>query len=80
MLGALANILKVPDLRKKVFLTLALISVYRIGAHIPTPGINGAALAQFFENITRTTGGTLFGIMNLFSGGSLHVATLPRLP
>ena len=76
MLAALSNILKVPDLRKKIFLTFALISVYRIGAHIPTPGIDGAALAQFFENITRTSGGTLFGIMNLFSGGAMQNMTI----
>ena len=76
MISALGNILKVPDLRRKIFLTFALISVYRIGAHIPTPGIDGAALAQFFENITRTTGGTLFGIMNLFSGGAMQNMTI----
>lgn len=76
MISALANILKIPDLRKKVLLTFALVAVYRIGAHIPTPGIDGAALAQFFENITKTTGGTLFGIMNLFSGGAMQNMTI----
>ncbi len=76
MLSALANILKVPDLRKKIFLTLGLVSVYRVGAYIPTAGIDGAALAQFFESITKTTGGTLFGIMNLFSGGAMENMTI----
>lgn len=76
MLGALANILKVPDLRKKLFLTLGLIAVYRVGTYIPTPGIDGAALAKFFENIARTTGGTLFGIMDLFSGGAISKLTI----
>jgi preprotein translocase subunit SecY len=76
MLAALLNILKVPDLRKKIFLTLALVFVYRLGAYVPTPGIDGAALAQFFETITKTTGGTLFGIMNLFSGGAMENMTI----
>lgn len=66
MLKALANAFIIPDLRKKLFITLALISVYRIGAYIPTPGVNGAALMQFFENVSSSQGGALFGIMNMF--------------
>lgn len=76
MLKALANIFKIPDLRKRVFFTLALFSVYRIGAYIPTPGIDSSSLAQFFDNLTRSQGGTLFGIMNMFSGGALHRLTV----
>ena len=76
MLAALANILKVPDLRRKIFLTFGLVAVYRIGCFVPTPGIDGAALAQFFDNIARTTGGTLFGIMNLFTGGAMRNMTI----
>ncbi|MFH0732067.1 MAG: preprotein translocase subunit SecY [Candidatus Omnitrophota bacterium] len=76
MLNALASIFKIPDLRKKIFLTLALVSVYRVGAYIPTPGIDGSALAQFFANITKTTGGTLFGIMDMFSGGAMQNMTI----
>ncbi|MFH1479205.1 MAG: preprotein translocase subunit SecY [Candidatus Omnitrophota bacterium] len=76
MLKALANSFKIPDLRKKLFITLALLSVYRIGAYIPTPGVNGAKLVQFFENVARTQGGTLFGIMNMFSGGALTRLTI----
>ncbi|MFH1868251.1 MAG: preprotein translocase subunit SecY [Candidatus Omnitrophota bacterium] len=76
MLGALSNILKVPDLRKKLLLTFGLLAVYRVGAYIPTPGIDGAALAKFFENITKAAGGTLFGIMDLFSGGAISKLTI----
>ena len=76
MLKAFANSFKIPDLRKKLFVTMALISVYRVGAFIPTPGVNGAALMQFFENVTRQQGGTLFGIMNMFSGGALTRLTV----
>ncbi|MDD5504490.1 MAG: preprotein translocase subunit SecY [Candidatus Omnitrophica bacterium] len=76
MLAALSNIFKIPDLRKKILLTSALIAVYRIGGYIPTPGIDGSALSQFFENIARTSGGTLFGIMDLFSGGAISKLTI----
>jgi len=74
MLKALANIFKIPDLRKRVLFTLGLFAVYRIGAYIPTPGIDSSMLAQFFDNLARSQGGTLFGIMNMFSGGAM-----PRL-
>jgi preprotein translocase subunit SecY len=76
MLNALSNIFKIPDLRKKILLTFALVAVYRIGGYIPTPGIDGAALSEFFENIARTAGGTLFGIMDLFSGGAISKLTI----
>lgn len=76
MIGALANSFKIPDLRRKILITAVLLSAYRIGAYIPTPGINGAMLSQFFENISRTQGGTLFGIMNMFSGGAIERLTI----
>jgi preprotein translocase subunit SecY len=55
---------------------LALIGVYRIGSYVPTPGINTQALAAFFENISRSQGGTLFGIMDMFSGGAIARLTI----
>lgn len=76
MFKALANIFKIPDLKKKVLFTLGLIAVYRIGAFIPTPGIDGANLAQFFDNIASRQGGTLFGIMDMFSGGAMRQLTI----
>ncbi|MDD5136634.1 MAG: preprotein translocase subunit SecY, partial [Candidatus Omnitrophica bacterium] len=76
MLQAFANIVKIPDLRKKIFFTLALIAVYRIGTYIPTPGIDGAKLAQFFANLAQSQGGALFGIMNMFSGGAISRLTI----
>jgi len=76
MLKPLLNIFKIPDLRKKLIITLALIAVYRIGAYIPTPGVNGAALVQFFQNVAASQGGALFGIMNMFSGGALTRLTI----
>lgn len=76
MLQAFVNTFKIPDLRKKILITLFIIAVYRLGTYIPTPGIDGAKLAVFFDNLTRTQGGTLFGVMNLFSGGAIHRLTI----
>jgi len=76
MLQAYANIFKVPELRSKVLFTLLIIFIYRIGAHVPTPGIDGTALAAFFASVSRSAGGQLFGIMGLFSGGALQKATI----
>jgi len=72
MLEKLANIFRVPDLRKRVLFTLALLAVYRVGGHIPTPGINSDKLAQFFEQ----NRGTMLGFVDLFSGGNLRRLTI----
>ncbi len=76
MLRAYANIFKVPDLTRKVLFTLAIIVVYRIGTYVPSPGIDGHALSRFFQSVSQTPGGTLFGIMGMFSGGALQKATI----
>ena len=76
MLSALANSFKIPDLKKRLLVTLALIAVYRIGCYVPTPGIDGAALAQFFNQVSKSQGGALFGIINMFSGGAMERLTI----
>ena len=76
MLSALVNSFKIPDLKKRLIFTLTLIAVYRIGCYIPTPGINGSALAEFFSRIAKTQGGTLLGIVNMFSGGAMERLTV----
>ena len=76
MLQAFANTFKIPDLRKKILITFGIIAVFRLGTFIPTPGIDGAKLSLFFDNLARTQGGTLFGVMNLFSGGAIHRLTI----
>ncbi len=58
----------IPELRRRVIFTLIMLAVYRIGVQIPTPGINGEALAAFFS----AKAGTLFGMFNMFSGGALE--------
>src|SRR5438270_61186 len=72
MFEKLANIFKIPDLRKRILFTLALLAVYRLGGHIPTPGVNADKLQQFFEQ----NRGTFLGFVDLFSGGQLRRLTL----
>ena len=67
MLAAFQNITRIPELKRRIGMTLALLAVYRIGAHIPTPGINSEALAAFF----KAAQGTLLGLFDMFSGGAL---------
>src|SRR6266404_4969741 len=71
-LQALANLFRIEELRKRVIFKLALLAVYRIGAHIPTPGINGAVLDQIFS----AAQGTALGIFDLFSGGNFRRLTI----
>ena len=71
-LQALANLFRIEELRKRVLFTLALLAVYRIGAHIPTPGINSAVLDQIFSQAQ----GTALGIFDLFSGGNFRRLTI----
>ncbi|MFH0913240.1 MAG: preprotein translocase subunit SecY [Candidatus Omnitrophota bacterium] len=76
MLSALVNSFKIPDLKKRLIVTAILITIYRIGCYIPTPGIDGAALAEFFNRMAKTQGGALFGIINMFSGGAMERLTI----
>jgi preprotein translocase subunit SecY len=69
MIGSgFANIFKIPELKKRILFTLALLIVYRIGVHVPVPGIDTSALASFFARAE----GTIFGIFNMFSGGAFQ--------
>jgi preprotein translocase subunit SecY len=70
MLEKFANIFRVPDLRKRVLFTLAMLAVYRLGSHVPTPGIDTDRLAQNFQS------GGILGFYDLFSGGNLKKLTI----
>jgi preprotein translocase subunit SecY len=72
MVEKLLNVFRIPDLRKRILFTLAMLAVYRLGGHIPTPGINGDRLQEFFEH----NRGTVFGFVDLFSGGQLRRMTI----
>ena len=67
-MSGLQSAANIPELRRRVFFTLIMLAVYRIGVQIPTPGINGEALSAFFNQ----NAGTLFGMFNMFSGGALE--------
>src|SRR5205809_449011 len=69
---AVKNMFRIEDLRNRVLFTLALLAVYRIGAHIPTPGINEAVLQQMFQQAA----GSVLGIFDLFSGGNFRKLTI----
>ncbi len=72
LITSFQNILKIPELRSRVLFTLAMLAVYRIGAHIPTPGINNDELAKFLLD----RGGALLGFLDIFSGGALSRLTI----
>jgi len=76
MFSALINSFKIPDLKRRIIITAILVAIYRIGCYVPTPGIDGAALAEFFTRMAKTQGGALFGIINMFSGGAMERLTI----
>lgn len=72
MIESFRNIFAIPDLRKRVIFTFALLAVYRVGAHIPIPGVDPVALNEFMQ----AAAGTVLGFLNLFSGGALGRMTI----
>ena len=69
---AFANMFRIPDLRKRILFTLAMLAVYRVGAFLPTPGINTDVLTQLFQQ----NQGSVLGIIDLFSGGNFRRLTI----
>jgi preprotein translocase subunit SecY len=75
MIGGFQNITKIPELKRRILFTLFMLAVYRVGCHIPTPGIDGTALAAFFSSKQ----GSLFGLFDMFSGGALSKMSVMAL-
>src|SRR3989304_5475733 len=71
-MSEIVNIFKVPELKRRILFTCAVLIVYRLGAHIPTPGIDAAVLGEVFSRAA----GTLFGFFDLFAGGALRRASI----
>ncbi|MCK4906716.1 MAG: preprotein translocase subunit SecY [Spirochaetes bacterium] len=67
MANIITNIFTIPELRKRILFTIGMLIIFRLGAHVPVPGINAAELAQ----ITKSSAGGLLGLVNMFSGGAL---------
>jgi preprotein translocase subunit SecY len=74
MIKSFQSIFKIPELKQRIVFTLLILVVYRIGGHIPVPGINSEALIAFFQEAAG--GGGLFGLYDLFAGGAFKRATL----
>ena len=72
VLQNLQNVTKIPELKRRLLVTAGLLAAYRLGAHVPTPGVDAAALARFFDSVQ----GTLLGLVDLFSGGNLRSLTV----
>jgi preprotein translocase subunit SecY len=72
MIEKFLNIFRIPDLRRRVLFTLAILAVYRLGSHIPTPGVNGHQLELMFNQQS----GSALGLMDLFGGGNLRRMTV----
>jgi preprotein translocase subunit SecY len=71
-LAAVRNMFQVPDLRKRIFFTLGLLVIYRLGAHVGAPGINKDRLDQVWQDVS----GTLLGVLDLFSGGNFRTISV----
>lgn len=71
-MAAVEGLTKIPELRRRILFTISLLAVYRIGCHIPVPGVNTETLSRFFQ----TNQGTLFGMLNMFSGRALENASI----
>jgi preprotein translocase subunit SecY len=69
---SLRNLFAIPDLRNRVLFTLGMLAVYRVGSHIPTPGVNPQALAE----LSRQLQNTMFGLYDMFTGGQLSQITI----
>jgi len=76
LLSALANAWRIPELRRKLIFTLAMLAIYEVGIFIPTPGINGRELGRIFEELSATSGGGLLSLLDMFTGGALSHATI----
>jgi len=72
LLDALRNAMRIPDLRRKIIYTAAMLAIFRVGSFVPVPGVNAAALAEQLG----IDGGNIFGFLNLFTGGALARFTI----
>ena len=72
LLSSFQNIFKITELKNRIFFTLALLTVYRVGCHVPTPGINGEELSKFLTQ----QAGSFMQFFDMFSGGALSRVTI----
>ena len=76
LLSALVNAWSIPELRKKLIFTLAMLAIYEVGIFVPVPGINGHELGRIFDEVAAASGGGLLNLLDMFTGGALSHATI----
>ena len=76
LLSALVNAWSIPELRRKLMFTLAMLVIYEVGIFIPTPGINGKELGRIFNELAAASGGGLLNLLDMLTGGALSHATI----
>ena len=72
MLETVRNVFRIPDLRKRIFLTLGLLAIYRVGSFVPVPGVDPAALSEFVKDLSGTASGSALDFVSMFTGGALE--------
>jgi preprotein translocase subunit SecY len=72
LISRIQNIFSIPELRRRILFTFGMLAVYRIGCHVPTPGVDAQVLAKFFQG----SSGTLLGMVSMFTGGALKRMTV----
>ena len=76
LFSALVNAWSIPELRKKLLFTLAMLALYEVGIFIPVPGVDGRELGRIFNELAQQTGGGLLNLLDMFTGGALSHATI----
>ena len=76
MIEQFGNIFRIPELRKKIFITFGLLAVCRIGVYIPMPGIDSSVLKEYFNQFTESGVGQLLGLVDLFAGGAMSTGAI----
>jgi len=76
LLGALVNAWHIPELRRKLLFTLAILAVYEVGIFVPVPGVDGNRLSEIFKAFASTSGGGLLNLLDMFTGSALSHATV----
>ena len=72
MFSAFLNCWKIPELRRRILFTLAMVAIARLGANIPCPGVNPTELNQYMERVQQNVGGSIIGLANMLTGGALQ--------
>lgn len=76
LLNSFQSMFKIPELKRRITFTVLMLFIYRVGSHVPTPGVDGQALSRYFDALAQQGGHTLFGLYDMFVGGNFSNATI----